>query len=252
MLPILQVGPLAIQFPGLILLAGIWIGSSIAERWAERNQISPGLLTNLIFYSLIAGVLGARLGYALRFLTIYLEEPLGLLSLNPSTLSLPEGALVALIAAVAYGQRRDLPLWPTLDSLAPGQAAFAVFLGGAHLASGDAFGAPTSVPWAIPLWGAMRHPTQAYEMVLGIVVLWIVLKLPQEGRFPGMAFLSFLTLSGASHLILSGFRGDSVLVLGSLRQGQVLAWLVMLLGLLGLHLRARRHFARIDLPGDVR
>ncbi len=32
MYPILQIGPLAIQLPGLLLLAGLWIGTLVAER----------------------------------------------------------------------------------------------------------------------------------------------------------------------------------------------------------------------------
>ena len=30
------------------------------------------------------------------------------------------------------------------------------------LLSGEAFGAPTSLPWGVPLFGAVRHPTQIY------------------------------------------------------------------------------------------
>jgi phosphatidylglycerol:prolipoprotein diacylglycerol transferase len=205
---------------------------------------------NMIFYGLIAGVLGARLGYALRFLPVYLEKPLDLVSLNPSTLSLAEGILVAILTAFAYGQRRELPLWPTLDSLAPGLAAFNVFLACAHLASGDAFGAATSVPWAIPLWGAMRHPTQVYEMMLALIVLAGIYRLSQKRTPPGLTFFAWVILTGFSYLIVGGFRGDSVLIFGNLRQDQILAWLIMFVGLLGLHLRARSHFGG-GVPADL-
>ena len=61
MLPILQIGPFALQTPGLILLIGAWAGLSLAERYAKRFQINPNQLYNLAFIGLIAGILGALL-----------------------------------------------------------------------------------------------------------------------------------------------------------------------------------------------
>lgn len=240
MLPIVQIGPLAVQLPGLLLLAGVWIATTLIERSAPRHGIKPELLINLTFYSLVAGVLGARLGYAARYLPIYAADPLGLLSLNPSTLSLPDGILIGLLAAWIYGQRRGLPLWPTLDALAPGLAGFAVALGAAHLASGDAFGAPTDLPWAIHLWGAERHPTQVYEVLLALISLWLVIRLDRASPFAGAVFLSWLGLASGSRLFVEAFRGDSVLVLGGVRQAQLISLGVLLAILLALHLRARR------------
>lgn len=240
MLPILQIGPLAIQLPGLLLLAGVWLATTLAERSAPRHAVKPELLINLVFYSLLAGVAGARLGYAARYLSIYAADPLGLLSLNPSTLSVPDGILIGALAAWIYGQRRGLPLWPTLDALAPGLAGFGIALAAAHLASGDAFGAPTDLPWAIQLWGAARHPTQVYELLLALVALGLVHRLDRTSPFPGAVFLGWLGLASGSRLFLEAFRGDSVLVLGGLRQAQLVSLGLLLVVLVCLHIRARR------------
>jgi prolipoprotein diacylglyceryltransferase len=106
MYPILQIGPLAIQLPGLLLLAGLWIGTQIAERESARHKLDPGLISNMIFIALAAGIVGARLGYALKYFDLYLSEPLNLLALNPNTLSAMEGIVVGLIAATIYAQRK--------------------------------------------------------------------------------------------------------------------------------------------------
>ena len=115
MYPILQIGPLAIQLPGLLLLAGLWIGTQLAERGTARNKLDPLWISNMIFIALAAGVIGARLGYALKYLDLYLREPLNLLALNPNTLSTMEGIAVGLIAAMIYAQRKGLSLLPTID-----------------------------------------------------------------------------------------------------------------------------------------
>ena len=239
MLPVLQIGPLAIQLPGLLLLAGVWVGSALIEREAPKHGLSGTTLGSLVFYGLVAGLLGARLGYALRNWTVYAEDPLGLVSLNPLTLSAAEGVAAALLVGLVLARRHRLPRWPTLDAFAPGLAAFAVFAGLADLSSGNAFGAPTSLPWAIELWGAARHPSQVYALLLALAVFVAVRQLGIAPTFPGFLFLAWLAMTGASRLFLEAFRGDSVIVLGSLRAAQLISLIVLGAALLGLHQRAR-------------
>lgn len=240
MLPVVNLGPLALQVPGLLLLGGLWISTWLVDRESNRLGLRGDWVGNMIFYGLLAGVLGARLGYALRFLDIYLDDPLALLSLNTQTFSPLEGALAALVVAVAYAQRKELPLLPTLDALAPGAAAFAVFLGLAHLASGDAFGALTDVPWAVSMWGADRHPAQAYEIAAAGLILAGILRIRRRAPFQGFTFSLWTALAAGSRLILEGFRGDSVAVLNTLRQAQLVSLLVLVVSLLALHRLGRR------------
>jgi len=240
MLPVLQVGPLAIQLPGLLLLAGVWLASSVIEKQAPRLKLSSAILSNLIFLGLVVGLVSARIGYALRYLNVYLENPLSLLALNPTTLAPAEGALSGMLAALIYARRKGLPLWGTLDALAPGLAVFSLALGFSHLASGDAFGAPADLPWAIAMWGARRHPSQVYEVLLAGVVLGVILEARLRAPFPGFLFLGWMVLAAASRLSLEAFRGDSVIVLGAVRLAQLLSLGLLLAALLGLHLRARQ------------
>lgn len=240
MFPILRIGPLALQLPGLFLLAGVWVGTWLLDGQAPRRKLSAGVLNNLVFIGLVAGLLGGRLWYALRFLEVYLENPGGLFSLNPSTLAPVEGTLTGIIAAAIYGGRKRLPLWDTLDALAPSLAAFAVAFGLAHLSSGDAFGAPSDLPWAIELWGTRRHPSQVYEVLAGGVVTLAVWRLSEHPPFPGCLFFTWLGLAAASRLFLEAFRGDSVIVFGTLRSAQLVSLGLLLGAMLGLHLLARR------------
>ena len=241
MLPILQVGPLAIQLPGLLLLAGVWVGSSVIEKQARRLRLPVAALSNMVFIGLVAGLLGARLWYAARYLSVYMDNPLSLLSLNPTTLAPAEGVLSGLLVALIYGQRKGLPLWATLDALAPRLATFAVAYGFANLASGDAFGAPSDLPWSIDLWGARRHPSQIYEILLAGVIFASIRELGRRSpfSFTGFLFLAWVALAAASRLFLEAFRGDSVIVLGTLRLAQLVSLGVLLGAMLAMHLRAR-------------
>ena len=124
MLPYLRLGPFLLQTTGLALLLGIWIGSWLAEKEAARLKIKPDLVTNLIFFGLVGGLIGARLAYAATYLNAYLANPLSLFAINTNTLSPVEGLLIGLLVAFVYGQRKGLQLRPVLDALAPGLAVF--------------------------------------------------------------------------------------------------------------------------------
>lgn len=239
MFPLLQLGSLALRLPGLFMLIGLWWGLSLVEKDAHRLKLPAATIYNLVFYGLVSGLVGARLWYAARFVSVYLDNPLSLLALNPSTLAATEGMLTGLLVAVVYGQRHKLPLWPTLDSLTPGLALFAIFLGLAHLSSGDAFGAPTRLPWGIRLWDEVRHPSQVYEMIVAGLILLAVQRVKAQSLFSGFTFLVWVALTAAARLFLEAFRGDSVIVFGTLRAAQLVALGVLLFALWGLNARFR-------------
>jgi len=226
MFPFLRLGPFLLQLPGLALLGGVWAGSSLAEKEAARLRLNAADLYNLIFYGLVAGIAGARLAYAARYLSAYLANPISLLALTPATLYPTAGLVVGLAVATLRGWRKGLPLRPTLDALAPGLAAFMVALGVAHFLSGDAFGAPTTLPWAIHLWDDDRHPSQIYETLAALAVFALVWKRPL-GIGRGFNFLLVVATSAAARVFLEAFRGDSVVWAGGFRATQVVALLVL-------------------------
>lgn len=119
MLPYLSFFGLALPVPALTLLAGIWFGSSLAEKHAPKHKVNPEHLYNLVFAALIAGVIGARLAYVVRFPAAFLDNPRSLISLNFGLFDPLGGAVVGILAAAAFGQRKGLKLWPTLDALTP-------------------------------------------------------------------------------------------------------------------------------------
>lgn len=77
MFPILQIGPFAIQIPGLVLLLGVCVGLEPADCEAPRHTIKADTIDRLVFVGLLGGLLGARLWNALRYLDVYLTGPAG-------------------------------------------------------------------------------------------------------------------------------------------------------------------------------
>ena len=236
MFPILQIGPLAIQVPGLLLLAGLWIGLSLSERLlleGKQRMMQPQDISNIALLSLAAGAIGARLGYALRFPSAFSLNPVDLISLSPALLDPWFGLLAGFIAATAYSQRKRLPARLLLDVFTPLMATLtaALFLG--NLASGNDYGLPTNLPWAINLFGALRHPAQIYDFVLALLalaLLWV--RRPDYLLGDGKLFLTFLAITSASRLLLDAFHASSPTVLDGWRVIQIVAWVALAISLI--------------------
>lgn len=231
MLPTIQLGPLTLQAPGLILLLAVWIGLSRAEKVSHHAGISADRFYNLALVMLTAGLIGARLGYAARNIDAFLASPASLLALSPQMLSATDGIIIAFAAGIGYTQKAKIPVLHALDALAP---ALAILMVGSHLAnfaSGAAFGAPTRLFWGIQLWGETRHPVQLLEALAAALIAFGIW--PRAGSAaalpPGLRFVIFLGATALARLWLELLRGDGGLVFGGLRQAQVTAWVVLAL-----------------------
>lgn len=230
MLPVLHIGPLALQTPGLIILVGIWLGITLIEKQAVTYHVAGDVISNLVFLGLIVGVIGARLAYVIHYSSVFQSNPASLISLNLSLFDPVWGIILGIAGASLYGWRKGLSLRGSLDALTGGLAIFAIFFYLAQFASGDGYGSPTSLPWAVELWGAYRHPVQIYEMLAASLILWVIWPRPGWFEIPGQRFLVWVALSAGATVFLEAFHGDSVLWAG-FRSVQIIAWVILAISL---------------------
>ena len=110
MFPIIRIGPVALQAPGLMLLLSLWIGITLAEKSAKIYQVSAEKLSNLILVALVAGIIGARVSYIAQYPQAFASNWLGIFSLNPGLLDMGGGMVSAVLGALVYGQKKELDL----------------------------------------------------------------------------------------------------------------------------------------------
>jgi phosphatidylglycerol:prolipoprotein diacylglycerol transferase len=211
-LPTIRIGPLALPTDALILLVSFIVALEVAHRAATRLHLSGDDVYNLGYVAAIAGLLGARLGFVLQYWEFYQSDLAAIVSLNTQSMSPSAGLACSLIAGYAFAQRKHLDSLSLLDALTPG---LAVMLGGlalANLASGEGYGAPTSLPWAVTMWNAPRHPVQLYHFLAVAIVGLVVARWPWA--FSGAHFGVFVALYATSLLVLEPFRADSAAIAG--------------------------------------
>lgn len=244
MFPVIDLGPFAIQAPGLILILSLFIGFWLTGRFANALKTNGDAIENSLTVGLIAGILSARIGFLLQNPSILVENPLSIFSLTPSMFNTGFGLLAGFLAAYISAQRNHLPFWPTLDTMTP--LILLVFMGVhlANFASGNAYGLPTSLPWGVRLWGDIRHPVQLYALILALgVFVWLLLRtrwLSKTGYMQSCLLALTTTASLAVITIfIRAFIAEKIL-LWQFDLIQILA-LLLLVGALGLVYRKTQH-----------
>lgn len=216
----------------ILILAAMWMGLSLVEKRLLQDESDAEPINSLIFVALLGYLLGGRIFYIAGHIPEMLQDPWAMISLNLNLFD-PLGALAcAGIAGVAFGRRAGLPFWPTLDALTPFFAATVVGIALSHLASGAAFGRTADLPWAWQLWGARRHPSQAYELIASLLTLGLLWT--HKPSVPGTYFLFFVALTSGWRLFLEAFRADSTFIAGGLRAAQVIAWILLASAVFGI------------------
>jgi prolipoprotein diacylglyceryltransferase len=235
MVPAVQVGPLTLPTGPLAFVLGFWLFLALGAREAERKGMNGDHVYNAGFYGLLAGLIGGRIVHALRYWEAYAARPTLLVSLNVGALAAAEAVLIGLFAAWLTLRRQRVALVPLLDALAPGAALALAVVSLGQFLSGDAFGTPAELPWAVHLWAAHRHPVQVYQMLANLAVFGRLWRERDRGPTIGWQAVQFLFLYSVSRLVFDAFRADVWLLPGGLRGTQVLALAGALLSLFLAH-----------------
>ncbi len=247
---IVQVGPLAVRWYGLMYLLG-FAGGYVYLRYLVRLRnldFSRDTVADLLFYVVFGVILGGRLGYVLFYnLPQYLERPLDVFKVWQGGMSFHGGLLGVVVATLIFCYRRKLPVLATGDLLVSA-APIGLGLGRVgNFINAELWGRQTDVPWAMIFPGAgpqPRHPSQLYEALLEGVLLFLCLWLlhRRQARF-GVPFFSFFLLYGVFRFLVEFFR-EPDLHLGTLvgwaTMGQLLSIPMILFGVGGLWFLRRR------------
>jgi phosphatidylglycerol---prolipoprotein diacylglyceryl transferase len=233
MYPLLQIGPLRLSSGGLLLLLSIILGGWLITRVAQaRGGAQLARQVDTCFYPVLIGALiGARLWYGLFNLDVYGRNPGLFLALRVSDFAWPGALLGGLLAGYAWCRHNSLDALRLADSAALTLPAVQVIASVGLLLSGEAFGMPTSLPWGVPLFGAVRHPTQMYFALAALGSLLLLWRLSQRPLPLGALWVSYLGLQGLSSLLIEALRADSLVLPGGIRAAQVFGLALLLYAL---------------------
>jgi phosphatidylglycerol:prolipoprotein diacylglycerol transferase len=250
-----HLGPFSLHMYGLLLVSGLLAALWLVGRLARKEGLDPQKVQDLGIASIIAGLVGAKLLLVVVDFDQYRSSPRALLDVLQSGGVFYGGLLGAIPVAWWYIKKHGLPLFSTLDVMAP-----AVALGQAIgrlgcFAAGCCYGAPSTAPWSVifhsedahalvgvPL-GVPLHPSQLYESLGVFILLFVLLAVLRNRKFQGQVVALYLILYAILRFILEFFRGDvarGTVFGGALSTSQFIAVLVVFLTLAALPVIAKR------------
>lgn len=190
MLPILfKIGDFEVHSFGVVLIIAFIAAYFYGRARAPKFGLTANQVGDAFFYTLIAGVLGARIGFIVQELPHYLEHPDQLLSLKFQGLTSFGGLIGGMIALLFLAKRAGVPARSYLDLAgAPLLVGHAIGRVGCLL-NGCCYGRRCDLPWATPVEhvDGLFHPAQIYDSLMVVAGLFLLMSLEKRGLRPGQS-----------------------------------------------------------------
>ncbi|NIM50945.1 MAG: prolipoprotein diacylglyceryl transferase [Gemmatimonadales bacterium] len=264
MLPTLfRIGHFSVSTYGVLVAAAALVAGWVAARGFREHGLGSDAAWRLFVYALIGGFAGGRLYYVLLY-----GDPGALLARGGFVWY---GGLIGGAAAVWFAIRRKrLPLGVAADAFAP---ALALGQGIGRIGcffSGDSYGLPSDLPWAVAFprgappstagvlrseFGVMLpsdipdstlvavHPTMLYSALALSLIFTVLWALRRRSVPAGWLFALYLVLTGIERFFVEFVRAKDDRLLWGFTTAQAIAAVAIVGGstlLLLLALRARR------------
>jgi phosphatidylglycerol:prolipoprotein diacylglycerol transferase len=145
-IPVIHV---TIKSYGLMMVVGFLAAVTVIRYLSRNITPDPRMITNAALYSLIAGVVGARLFYVLHYFDRFQDNPLSAFAIWQGGLELLGGVILAITIIFLYLLYHKLPIRYYLDILAIGLMLALAFGRIGCFLNGCCFGKPSNLPWAV-------------------------------------------------------------------------------------------------------
>ncbi|MCA9876897.1 MAG: prolipoprotein diacylglyceryl transferase [Thermomicrobiales bacterium] len=235
---------LDVRWYALFLLAGMVAGLLLTRTLAERVGLDPAWVWEAAPWVVLAAIAGARLYYVLLRAGYFTQHPAEAINLRMGGMAF-HGSLVAGIAAFVYLCRRDhQPVWAWTDVAVPGVGLAQAIGRWGNWANQEAFGLPSTLPWAVSIDPAHRppqyadhttfHPTFLYESVFNlanaVLLSWVALRIPRSPHLRhGDTLGVYLVTYGVARFLIERLRTDSLFI-GPLPAAYWLSWALIAAG----------------------
>jgi len=134
---------------GPMMVLGFLAALFLMRRLSRRANMDPAIITSVAFYSLIAGVAGARLFFVAHHFDQFRGNLISIIYTWRGGLEFLGGVIVAAAVLLLYLRFRKLPVRRYLDIIVIGLMMGLAFGRIGCFLNGDCFGKPTSLPWGV-------------------------------------------------------------------------------------------------------
>ncbi|MFQ6675517.1 MAG: prolipoprotein diacylglyceryl transferase [Fidelibacterota bacterium] len=235
MIPVLfEIGPIKVYSYGVMLVVAFLVDYVLLRGELKRRGKDPGMAGDIVFWGAVGGIVGSRVYYLVENFGRFVKDPLGMIFSGAGLVFL--GGLIGGLIAVTLLLKKRGERWLTMaDTLAPLiMLGYAIGRVGCFLV-GDDYGIPSRLPWAMafpdgsPPTYVPVHPTQLYEIGLGLILFGVLWRLRTRVKPDGMLFFLYLILAGLERFFIEFIRTNPKYLFG-LSGAQIISLAMILAG----------------------
>ena len=250
---ILSIGNFHIYWYSVLIATGIIIGLYLLMKEASKQNISKDTIIDIAFYTIIWGIIGARIYYVIFNIKPYLSNPLSILFVWEGGLAIYGGIIGGLITLVYQTKKKNIALGKLTDMIVPSLILAQAIGRWGNFFNQEAHGGivtleflkkihiPNFIIKGMYINGNYYHPTFFYESLwclLGFILLIIIRRLLKNSKDGTLTFI-YLIWYGIGRFFIEGLRTDS-LYLGMFRISQIVSIVIIIIGIIGLIYNKRK------------
>lgn len=233
-----------VYYYSLCILLGVIVAYILITREGKKQGLPKEFISDLIFYTLIIGILGARVYYCVFNLDYYLANPSEILKIYNGGLAIHGGVIAGLIFVYLYTKKKNVSFIKILDIVAPAVIIAQSFGRWGNFFNQEAHGGITTyqnlknmhIPEFIingmHIEGKYYYPTFFFESIwclIGFIILMIARK--NKNLRKGFQIGFYFIWYGIGRFFIEALRTDSLMFFG-LKIAQIVSLIGIIIGII--------------------
>lgn len=202
----------------VFIVLGIIIALFLCKISEDNYYITFDCVTETMLFSILAGIVGARLYYVLFNLKYYFANPEQILNLRDGGLAIYGGLALGGIVAVQVCKKYRVDAKEFFDYIVPFVAIAQAIGRWGNFFNVEAYGYSTDFFLRMGINtenGYLQvHPIFLYESIADLIIFFILRYLQPDRKFKGQIMYTYLFLYSGVRMYLEGMRADSLRFLG--------------------------------------
>ena len=248
----------SIAYYGIIIAIGMLLSILLIMYRGKKAGIDEDAGLDVCIYSLVFGIIGARLYYVAFQWDLYKDNLLQIFNLREGGLAIYGGVLAGMVACIVVCKCKKLSFFQVADIVMPGVLVGQIMGRWGNFFNREVFGGYTNNIFAMELpLNAVRsmdditqemishgrmvgdvmyvqvHPTFLYESLWNLVLLIFLLWYTKRKKFDGELFFDYLFFYGLGRFWIEGVRTDQLKLWGTgIPVSQVVAVVMMIVSVI--------------------
>ena len=244
-----SIGGINIYWYSILMIAAIYIGYLLAIKEARRVGIGSSFMSDLIFYMIPIGVIGARIYYVIFDFEYFKDNLLDIIKIWEGGIAIYGAVIAGFFFLVYYARKRGQPIFKTTDVIVPSLILGQAIGRWGNFFNGEVYGKEVSLAFlenlhlpqfiidGMKINGVYYEPTFLYESLWcigGFIILLIIRYLFKKNKVGTLTSLYFIWY-GIGRFFFEGMRDETYsLMISEFRVSQLVSIALIILGIIGI------------------